>query len=293
MENLSPEAGRHSRDISDRERAGLARRQLNLLSSAFQAVRPGGQVVYATCTLAPEEDEAVVDGLLRLYPGQAQVEDVSARLGKPAPGFTCYGDKPFDPSLSRAVRLWPQIFGTSGFFAARITRTGDAAAADASQPPPARPFERTGLVHLRRKEQMVLLSQVMDGYGFDLPTLLDKQDLSLWARGELIYMVPEAFLRRFETLPYFSLGLLLGETGPRGFSPSHEFTARFGLDFKRGQFLLPDEQVQHWLEGTEVPALPKSEKPTSSTVVVIDSSGRNLGRGRLLSDRLKHVGLFG
>ena len=74
MENLSPAAGRSPRDISDRERAGLARRQLNLLSSAFQAVRPGGQVVYATCTLAPEEDEAVVDGLLHLYPGQAQVE---------------------------------------------------------------------------------------------------------------------------------------------------------------------------------------------------------------------------
>ncbi len=98
MENLSPAAGRRRRAISARERAGLARRQLNLLSSAFQAVRPGGQVVYATCTLAPEEDEAVVDGLLRLYPGQAQLEDVSTRLGQPAPGLTCYGDRSFDPA---------------------------------------------------------------------------------------------------------------------------------------------------------------------------------------------------
>jgi 16S rRNA (cytosine1407-C5)-methyltransferase len=291
MENLSPEPGRRQRAISGRERAGLARRQLNLLASAFQAVRPGGQVVYATCTLAPEEDEAVVDGLLRLYPGHAQIEDVSSHLGKPAPGLTCSGDETFDPSLSRAVRLWPHIFGTSGFFAARITRTGDAAGAvDAGQSPPARPFERTGLVHLRRNQQTVLSSQVMDGCGFDLPALLEKQDLSLWARGELVYAIPETFLRCFETLPYFSLGLLLGETGPRGFSPSHEFAARFGLDFTRGRFLLPDDQVQPWLEGADVPAPPPSEKSASSIVVVIDSAGRNLGRARLLSTRLKHVG---
>jgi 16S rRNA (cytosine1407-C5)-methyltransferase len=232
-----------------------------------------------------------VDGLLHLYPGQAEVEDISHRLGKPAPGLTCYGDQTFDGSLARTARLWPHIFGTSGFFAARITRTSAAArATDASSPPPARPFEHSGLVHLRRHQQTLLASQVMDRYGFSLPALLEKQGLSLWGRGELIYAIPEAFLRRFETLPYFSLGLLLGESNPRSFSPSHEFAARFGLDFTRGQFRLPADRVQPWLEGTDVPVSPVVQETTTTTVVVVDSAGRNLGRGRLQGNRLKHMG---
>ncbi len=85
------------------------------------------------------------------------------------------------PSLSRAARLWPHLFGTSGFFAARITRTGDTErAGEVSQPIPARPFERTGLVPVRRSQQAALSGQVLDGYGFDLPALLEKQALSLW-----------------------------------------------------------------------------------------------------------------
>jgi 16S rRNA (cytosine1407-C5)-methyltransferase len=291
MENLNSNPNHAQRPISDRERAGLARRQLNLLSSAFQAVRSGGQVVYSTCTLAPEEDEAVVDGLLRLFPGQAQVEDIRSHLAQPAPGLTHAGGQSFDPSIMQAARLWPHLFGTSGFFAVRITRTGELAGApDASPPPPARPFERSGLVHLRRRDQTLLFTQVMDACGFDLPALLDRQDLSLWARGELNYAIPEAFLRRFESLPTFSLGLLVGESSPRGFSPSHEFAARFGLEFTRGQYHLPDDQVQPWLSGAEVPAALESEKTKATTVVVVDSAGRNLGRGRLLADRLKHVG---
>ena len=298
MDNLNSDPNHPQRLVSDRERAGLARRQLNLLSSAFQAVRPGGQVVYSTCTLAPDEDEAVVDGLLRLYPGQVQIEDITTCLGLPAPGLTRAGSHTFDPSLARAARLWPHLFETSGFFAVRLPRTDEpgeariaktAGAPDAVLPSPARPFERSGLVHLRRRDETMLLSQVMEACGFDLPSLLEKQDLSLWARGELIYAVPEAFLRRFERLPTFSLGLLLGESNPRGFSPSHEFAARFGLEFTCGQFLLPDDQVQPWLDGAEIKTAFESEKMKAATVVVVDSAGRNLGRGRLLSDRLKHV----
>ena len=290
MENLNPDADRRQRVISDRERAGLARRQLALLVSAFQSVRPGGQVVYSTCTLAPEEDEAVVDRLLRLFPGQTQVEDISAHLGKPAPGLTFSGDSTYDPSLTRAARLLPEIYGTSGFFAARITRAGEAARVrDIDQMPPARPFARTGLVHLRRSLQSALMREVMDCFGFDLITLLENQDLSLWARGDLVYAIPESFLLRFESLPYFSLGLLLGETGPRGFNPSQEFAARFSQDFTRGRFQLPDEQVLSWLAGADVPVSSKEKKATT-TVIVVDSAGRNLGRGRLLANRLRHIG---
>ena len=64
---------RKGRPVSDRERQALHRRQVQLLTSAFQALKPGGQLVYATCSLHPLEDEAVLDALLGAFPHQAVI----------------------------------------------------------------------------------------------------------------------------------------------------------------------------------------------------------------------------
>ena len=143
MENLRPVRSRKQRQVSPRERRSLAQRQVNLLSSAIQALKPGGQVVYATCTLAPEEDEAVIDNLLRLFPGQVQVEDVSAWAGGDNHGIPSFGELVFDPSVTQAARLWPDSFGYSGFFCALLTKTG--AVPTQQQPAPVRPLAETSL----------------------------------------------------------------------------------------------------------------------------------------------------
>ena len=53
------------RPISEREEIDLARRQEKLLTSALMALKPGGQLVYSTCTLSPLEDEGVLDNVLK------------------------------------------------------------------------------------------------------------------------------------------------------------------------------------------------------------------------------------
>ncbi|MGH2592120.1 MAG: NOL1/NOP2/sun family putative RNA methylase, partial [Anaerolineae bacterium] len=115
-ESLRTAERRKSRPVSTKEREQLHQRQARLLTSAFQALKPGGQVAYATCTLAPEEDEAVVEALLNLYPQQATVEAVDRILPIPAPGLASDGERAFHPQVPRAVRLWPHLYDTSGFF---------------------------------------------------------------------------------------------------------------------------------------------------------------------------------
>ena len=63
--------------------------------------------MYSTCTLAPEEDEAVLDALLNRYPQQIALESVERVLPIPAPGLTHAGEQVFHPDVSKAVRLWP------------------------------------------------------------------------------------------------------------------------------------------------------------------------------------------
>ena len=111
------------RPISEREEKALAQRQTALLQSALKALRPGGQIVYSTCTLSPDEDEAVVDDILHRFHGKVRVCDAAERLPWPAPGITSAYGREFDPSLKGAVRLWPHRYGTAGFFACLLEKT--------------------------------------------------------------------------------------------------------------------------------------------------------------------------
>lgn len=287
MENLRSSEARPMRPISARERQNLARRQQRLLTSALQAARQGGQVVYATCTLNPEENEAVLDAILRRYPGAFQVTDISSRLPAAAPALNSDGSLRFDPAVQKAARLWPHRFGTSGFFAALLTRLGPLDLT--SQPPPARPFDRCGLSALRRREAQSLSEDLFQVYGLDLDETLQRQDLSLWQRRAAVYAIPNAFFERFSTLPFQTLGLLVGEKSDEGFSLSHEWTARFARQLKRGKVELSNAQTTAWLRGEDLRGFSPPGYAPGAIVIMVDEEGRFLGRGRVQASRLKNL----
>ena len=135
-----------------------------------------------------------------------------------------------------------------------------------------------------------LTAIVANDYGFDLSALVESQSLSLWQRDGFILAFPEMFLRRFGDLPFFSLGLPLGQTAAGSFTPTHEFCARFGLEFERGKYILDDDLIPDWLARKSLP-LPISAgaSPASKVVVVVDRRERNLGRGRLSDKYLKNL----
>jgi len=86
-----------------------ARRQAEILHSAAQMVRPGGRLVYSTCTFAPEEDEMAVAEFLCSHPEfQPEVID--------APWFV--------PVENGGHRMWPHKLLGEGHFAAVLKKTG-------------------------------------------------------------------------------------------------------------------------------------------------------------------------
>lgn len=90
-------------------------RQDRLIEVAARMVRPGGILVYSTCSFAPEENELVVDRLLQKF-GDITVEPLRYGSG----GLTKFGDMVFDGQLKNARRLYPHIHDTTGFFIARL-----------------------------------------------------------------------------------------------------------------------------------------------------------------------------
>ena len=95
-------------------------KQAGLLRSAYRALKPGGVLVYCTCSFAPEENELVVDRLLRSEP-RADPESLDFTPLRQAPGLTVWRGRVCDSRLNQAVRVLPDDLW-DGLFVCRIRK---------------------------------------------------------------------------------------------------------------------------------------------------------------------------
>ena len=96
-----------------------AGRQEHLVEAAAKMVRPGGILVYSTCSFAPEENEMVVDWLLRKH-GNVSVE----QFAHGSEGLASFGGIDFDGQVKNTRRLYPHLHDATGFFIARLRVEG-------------------------------------------------------------------------------------------------------------------------------------------------------------------------
>ncbi|BCD68330.1 RsmB/NOP family class I SAM-dependent RNA methyltransferase [Nitratiruptor sp. YY09-18] len=99
----------------------FAKLQKELIISAFESLKPSGQMIYATCTFAPEENEAVVNFLLSRYP-EARVVPVEAPFPNKMAGIPEWEGEKFHPDVAKTLRILPQD-AYSGFYLAKIVKS--------------------------------------------------------------------------------------------------------------------------------------------------------------------------
>lgn len=109
------------------EYEACSREQEGLIDTAWRILRPGGVLVYATCTLAPEENELQVDAAVTS--GRFRVEDLpravrDVRIGGQQlwPGLVAAGGRDLHPDLKRTAHALPHLHGTLGFYLARLRK---------------------------------------------------------------------------------------------------------------------------------------------------------------------------
>lgn len=96
------------------------RKQKGLIMSAFQALKPGGVMVYCTCSFAPEENESVVAHLLKRT--SAELLDIDLPLPASAQnGVTEWRDRKIKGGLEKTVRIRPDEVW-NGFFIAKLRK---------------------------------------------------------------------------------------------------------------------------------------------------------------------------
>ena len=99
--------------------AGIQRR---LASSAIKLLKVGGEMIYSTCTLAPEEDEMIVDYLIKNF--DVEIEQIRLPLQFRCGVCEWEGTK-LSEEVGNCLRLYPQDNDTDGFFVAKIIKKSE------------------------------------------------------------------------------------------------------------------------------------------------------------------------
>lgn len=100
----------------------LSGTQKGLARSALEILKVGGEMIYSTCTHAPEENEAIVSYLLDNYP--VEIEEIKLPL-KMRQGVVEWNGVKYNPEVKKCVRIYPQDNNTEGFFIAKLKKTGE------------------------------------------------------------------------------------------------------------------------------------------------------------------------
>lgn len=97
----------------------LSKLQKSLILVGYKALKPGGVLIYSTCTLDPLENEEVVNHLL--MNSDAEIEDIDLPINKREP-FLEFEGRAYSSEIKRCLRIHPQDNDTEAFFIAKIRK---------------------------------------------------------------------------------------------------------------------------------------------------------------------------
>lgn len=98
-----------------------SRKQMKLIEAAFHSLKPGGVLVYSTCSFSPEENELIVNKLLKKYRDQVELVEIPQSWPNAMPGLTAYNGKELNPELRKTLRILPNG-EMDGFYCAKLIK---------------------------------------------------------------------------------------------------------------------------------------------------------------------------
>jgi len=240
----------------------IAATQRELIDSAFHALRPGGTLVYSTCTLNRDENESVCLWLKEQYSQAVEFLPLDSLFPSATEALTPEG----------FLHVFPQIFDCEGFFVARLRKTA------AIEPLPA-PKYKVGnfpFAPLKGREtaQIVAAAQKA-GLQWD-------ENLRLWQRDKEIWLFPVEVETMIGKVRFSRIGMRLAEVHNKGYRWQHEAVIALAND--ENTFALTHTEAEEWYRGRDV----YPERAPTSDEVVVTYQGFPLGLAKKIGSRLKN-----
>lgn len=248
-----------------------ARRQTAVIHIASQLVRPGGKLVYSTCTFSPEENEQVIADFLIKHPNFS-LEPIpmieGADSGRPFWTTSEQQSQLNVELLHHTMRLWPHKFSGEGHFIAVLQRSDDG---DVVEPMPWR-------------WQTPRLSELKPWYEFARATLRESFPVErmVLVNGRL-YLLPEQTLD-VAGIKLVRYGVFLGEIRRGYFKPAHTLAMTLTGDVVTAVSDHPADspEIARYLSGYDLPY----DGPNGWVLVTVD--GFALGWGKHAGGRFKN-----
>ena len=194
-----------------------ARRQAEILHSGAQLVRPGGRLVYSTCTFAPEEDELAVAAFLESHP------DFEAEIIE-TPWFV--------PVENGGHRMWPHKLLGEGHFAAVLRKKGED------------DCDFTPITGAKLPKEWLAFAKELD-------ITLPEGKAVLF--GETLYWVPEG-MPEISRLKVLRPGLELGTVKKGRFEPAHALALWLKTARNVQNYPADSKEMAEYLHGNVVPS---------------------------------------
>lgn len=253
LKNWSPESNQE-----------IAATQRELIDSAFHALRPGGTLVYSTCTLNQEENEAVCLWLKETYPDAVE--------------FLPLGD--LFPGANKALteegflHVFPQIYDCEGFFVARLRKTQAIPALPAPKYKvgnfPFSPVKDREAGQIRQAAASVGLN--WDG------------NLRLWQRDKELWLFPVGIEALIGKVRFSRLGIKLAETHNKGYRWQHEAVIALATPDNVNAFELTPQEAEEWYRGRDV--YPQAAPVADDVLVTFQH--QPIGLAKRIGSRLKN-----
>jgi NOL1/NOP2/sun family putative RNA methylase len=279
-----------------------ADRQLEILENAAAMLMPGGEMVYSTCTFAPEENEALIAGFLTAHPDFTLVEKTVPAFDPARPEWA--GQDPAGLHLERGFRLWPHHLHGEGHFAAILKKEGskvEKTKGKKEKPGKKRREETGNTAGLSASDR-----ETVEAFFKDTLT----EEMSRWILsgswilfGEQLYRLPEGAPNP-EGLRVLRPGLHLGTLKKNRFEPSHALALylsrkdalqvvnllsteeRTSAYFKGETIPIVNQRQQdNWEEGTETHL---QEKLPEKGWCLICVDGYSAGWGKAADGQIKN-----
>lgn len=240
----------------------IAATQRELIESAFHALRPGGTLVYSTCTLNRDENEDVCLWLKAQYPDAVEFLPLNDLFASAQEAVTPEG----------FLHVFPQIYDCEGFFVARLRKT------QAVAPLPAPKFKVGNFPFAplkgRDAAQLVAAAEKIG--------LVWDESLHLWMRDKEVWLFPAEIEPLIGKVRFSRIGIRLAEVHNKGYRWQHE--AVIALAGYENAFALTHQEAEEWYRGRDV----YPDSTPSGDEVIVTYQGYPLGLAKKVGSRLKN-----
>ncbi len=265
-----------------------AKRQTEILNHGADMLKPGGVLVYSTCTFSPLENEQRMACFLENHPEfsleRVELGDKYFSFGRPewarSQSSNCFPKECLE-ELSYTYRLWPHKLRGEGHFAARLVKAGGCHTAFDGQ---SGGTKKTRHKAKKNGETLKIEAAVSEFQKFQTETLCIELEEMLPGNyhlfGEQLYLVPED-MPGLSGLKVLRAGLHLGALRKHRFEPSHEL-ARYLLPGQVRQTLTCSEPMKY-LHGETISCDSKKKG-----WVLVCADGLSLGWGKAHKEVVKN-----